>query len=225
MSHKISEVAVPIIHNRNNFYGDVMAFFPLFIDLEERPCLLIGGGRIALRRAKVLLDFGAKLFVISPEICPELKALCNGSFSERPYKEGDCAGMALVAAASGNPETDKAAGEECKKLGILFNAASSREESAFFFSSYLKQGQAVAAFSGGGNPVMGQKLKDNYREFMTPLTGEISELLCSLREDKRIKAMAEEKRKKLFSEIYELCIERGCIPSEEELTEEIENAV
>ena len=87
-----------------------MSWFPFFIQLENAPGLLVGGGQVALRKAEKLLSFGPKLTVVAPEICPELAALegPNLTLCRRPFCESDLDPLpAFVIAATSDPATNR----------------------------------------------------------------------------------------------------------------------
>lgn len=104
--------------------------FPLFIDLTGKKAVIIGGGKIALRRAGVLLSFGAEVTIIAPEC----EAVPQGAaFFQRPYEPGDLAGAFLAVAATDRREVNFQVGQEAKAAGIFISVADRKEESTFFF--------------------------------------------------------------------------------------------
>ena len=110
---------------------DLSAYrFPLFLDLKGKKAVIVGGGKIALRRAGVLLSFGADVTIIAPkcEAAPE-----GAAFLQRPYEPGDLAGAFLAVAATNCREVNFQVGQEAKKAGIFVSVADRKEESTFFF--------------------------------------------------------------------------------------------
>lgn len=123
--------------------------FPLFLDLNGKRAVVIGGGAVGLRRARVLRDFGAQVVVISPEFAEPLPGVVR---LVRRYRPGDLQGAFLAVAAANDRETNRAVGAEAKALGILFNAADCQEECGFFFPAICTCGSLVAGLAGdGGN--------------------------------------------------------------------------
>lgn len=104
--------------------------FPLFVNLKGRKAVVIGGGKIALRRIGVLLDFGAEVTVIAPE-CEAVPSGVN--YLCRPYEAGDLSGAFLAVAATNDRAVNHRAALEAKQEGIFVSVADSREESTFFF--------------------------------------------------------------------------------------------
>lgn len=104
--------------------------FPMFIDLNEKKAVIVGGGKIALRRVQILLSFGAAITVIAPEC----EAVPEGvTFLQRPYQKGDLAGAFLAVAATNCREINYQVGEEAKQAGIFVSVADCKDESTFFF--------------------------------------------------------------------------------------------
>ena len=121
--------------------------FPLFIDLTGKPVTIIGGGKIALRRAEVLLRFGAAVTVVSPALDHPLEGIVHHS---RPYETGDLAGAFLAIAATDNRAVNDAAEAEARALGILFNRADDQTRCDFFFPAVCEGEGLIAGVVGDG---------------------------------------------------------------------------
>ena len=126
-------------------------FFPVFIPLKGQPVLLIGGGKVALRRAETLARFGAELTVVAPEILPAFTPLARCLL--RPFRPEDVReGYRLVIAASSDREANRTAGERARAIGIPVSVADAKEESTFFFPAVIEGGGVVAGLiSEGGH--------------------------------------------------------------------------
>ena len=104
--------------------------FPMFFDLNEKKAVIVGGGKIALHRAQILLNFGAQVTMIAP-YC---EAVPSGvQFVERPYRTGDLAGAFLAVAATDQREVNHQVGQDAVKEGIFVSVADCKEECTFFF--------------------------------------------------------------------------------------------
>ena len=104
--------------------------FPLFIDLTGKPCLVVGGGKIARRRTRVLLEHGGAVTVIAPWFSGQEP---GAVYIQRPYQKGDIKGMELVVTATSDREVNREIGLECKALGIPVSVSDKACESSFFF--------------------------------------------------------------------------------------------
>ena len=147
-----------------------MAYFPLFINLEGKHVLVVGGGTVAARRVKTLLDFGCEIFVVSPEICEELRihveenGICwireeySGQMIVEKNEE-NCGNSnyankteppVFVLAAAAEAVNHRVA-DDCKKYGIPVNDASKKERCDFYFPGIAKKGELVAGVTASGS--------------------------------------------------------------------------
>lgn len=125
-----------------------MSRFPLFLDLTDRPAVILGGGTVGLRRAEILCRFGAAVTVISPEL---LRPLEGVRYLPREYRYGDLAGAFLALAATNRPEVNTAACKEARERGIWFNRSDCPEECDFFFPAVCEGDGLTAGVIGDGS--------------------------------------------------------------------------
>ena len=209
-----------------------MAYFPMFVDMTERECLIVGGGNVAYRKVIVMLDFGAKVTVVAEDICDELRKLTiddiasedkTGSYTankenritfiKRRFERKDCDGMEMVIAATDDNDSNHELAESCKAKDIMVNAVDQKADCSFIFPSYIKEKNLVAAFSSGGNsPVLTQYLKGKEQEILTPFLGELNEYMGQIREKVIAQYDTEAERKRVFKEILCAAIDNGRIP-------------
>lgn len=195
-----------------------MSYFPMFIDLKGRRCLVVGGGKIALHKVKVLMDFEARITVIAPDILPEICETANITCQKRCFEENDLDGQELVVAATGDPAWNHWLSGECKKNNIPVNVVDEPKECSFIFPAYLKEGEVVAAFSSGGqSPVITQYLKEQIRSVMTPQIGEVARCLGNLRETVQRNPKTRGAGKQIYRELLQLSIEMDRVPTDEEI--------
>lgn len=209
-----------------------MAYFPMFVDMTERECLIVGGGNVAYRKVIVMLDFGAKVTVVAEDICDELRKLTTDdiasedktgsytankenriTFIKRRFERKDCDGMEMVIAATDDNALNHEIAEYCKAKDIMVNAVDQKDDCSFIFPSYIKEKNLVAAFSSGGNsPVLTQYLKGKEQEILTPFLGELNEYMGQIREKVIAQYDTEAERKRVFKEILCAAIDNGRIP-------------
>lgn len=115
--------------------------FPLFVDLTGRPCVIVGGGAIAARRAEVLARFGGAVTVIAPTWRGGVSGV---RWERRTYRSGDLAGAFLAVAATDDRAVNRQVGEEARALGIPVTVADCREECTFFFPAVCEGGGVTA---------------------------------------------------------------------------------
>lgn len=196
-----------------------MAYFPMFVNLKDQPCLVVGGGMVAYRKVKVLLDFEARVIVVGENICDKIYEIAKKSnqleLQKKCFEDADCDNMFMVIAATDDKELNHHIAGICNSKGIMVNAVDQKEDCSFIFSSYIKEKNLIAAFSSGGNsPVLAQYLKSQEKEILTPFLGELNEYMGKIRKRVIEKYDAEEKRKEIFKEIVNTAIENGELPQE-----------
>ncbi|NCB63691.1 MAG: NAD(P)-dependent oxidoreductase [Clostridia bacterium] len=123
--------------------------FPLFVDLQEKKAVVVGGGVIACRRIGVLLRFGADVTVIAPELKESFEGI---TWEKRPYVPGDLTGAFLAVAATDDRLVNRTVGEEAKGLGVPVSVADCRAECTFYFPAVCVGENVVAGLvSEGGD--------------------------------------------------------------------------
>lgn len=164
-----AEAALDILKNRlkpqEHAKQIVYPRFPLFIQLERKNVLIIGGGTVAARRAGVLLEFGAAVTVISPEISPTLRGILDRIIWKPELCRGIDGDYALVIAATGDRSVNKQIGATAKKMGIPVSVADSKEESTFWFPAIARDGGIIAGLvSESGNHGAVKKAAEKVRK-------------------------------------------------------------
>jgi len=135
-----------------------MAYFPLFVNLDSRDVLIVGGGKTALKKAIILLEFGANVSVVAPNITPALKKL-DIKILNRCFDKKDINNMSFVIAATNNNDLNKNISVLCFNKSIPVNVVDNIELCSFIFPSILKQKDVVCAVSSGGkSPIITQYL-------------------------------------------------------------------
>lgn len=152
-------------------------YFPIFVSLEHKKCLVIGGGTIAVRRVRTLLDFCDNITVVSPEICPEMETLVNEqriSYFCRNYQPGDGKDVFLLVAATNDRTVNHQAGEEAKAFGAFVSVADCTEECNFFFPGIAAQeesGAVIGVCASGKNHSLAKKLTEQCRKLIGGVKG------------------------------------------------------
>jgi siroheme synthase-like protein len=164
-----------------------MAYFPLFINLEGKPCVVAGGGAVGARKAQTLLGFGARLTVIAPAAVEALQALAlkgRLTLREAPYGgPGDLTGAFLVVAATDKKDLNKRIVRDALALGIHANAADDPEPGSFFFPALVRRGDLVAGISSSGAcPRLAARLRMSLDKLWP---ADLGESLKTLKEERR----------------------------------------
>jgi precorrin-2 dehydrogenase len=145
-----------------------IVLYPIFLDLSGRRCVVVGGGEVANRKARKLLQARARVVVISPEIKPELESVAV-EVHRRPYKEGDLHGAYLAFAATDSREANATVAREAQERRIPVNVADRPSDGDFALPSTLRRGRLqVAVSTGGASPILARKIKEKLEEVFGP---------------------------------------------------------
>lgn len=139
------------------------SYYPVFLKVSGRRCVVVGGGQVALRKVKTLLEQGAGVVVISPDICPELIELAEAGQIEalcRSYRTGDLKDAFIAIAATDDNETNLQVVKEARDRVVLVNVVDDAENSDFIVPSYLRRGDVTIAVSTAGrSPALARKIR------------------------------------------------------------------
>lgn len=194
-----------------------MAYFPMFVDMKNKNCLIVGGGLVALRKARMMLEFEAKVRVIAPVLVKELYEVKGIVVEEREFSFCDLLEQDMVIAATNLVELNGEIAEECKKRGIPVNVVNLPEAGSFLCPAYEKTGSVVAAFSSGGkNPAITQYLKKKIKPWMTKELAEQAEYLGAIRPRVKRQLKEKDKRKLAYEQLLAFCQKENRLPKEEE---------
>ncbi len=130
-----------------------MKYFPLFLDINKRHCLVIGGGPVASRKVTSLLKSGAVVTLISPVVSPELQQLADAgkiSILLREYQSTDIVRAFLVIAATNNADVNIQIADQANDANILVNVADNPDLGSFIFPSVVDRSPVTIAISTGG---------------------------------------------------------------------------
>jgi siroheme synthase-like protein len=168
-------------------------YYPVFLNISGRKCVVVGGGQIALRKVNGLLECGADVEVISPDLCPGLDKLAgDGEITVRrgPYQEGALKGALIAVAATDDNDINREVVKEARRGGVLVNVVDGARDSDFIAPSCLRRGNiAIAVSTAGSSPALARKVRTR----LESLIGEEYAALAALVEEVR----AELKRRKI----------------------------
>ena len=166
-----------------------MGYYPIFLQIEAKPVLLVGGGHVALEKIGKLVEFGAQVTVVAPELIPPVRAFIDdgsAKWLQRPYEAGDTTGYELVMVATDNGAVNRAVADEARANGILVNAADDVANCDFILPSLVKKGGiAIAASTSGTSPAMARWLREHLEDFLSDDVVALSDLLADVRREVR----------------------------------------
>ncbi len=179
-----------------------MKHFPVFLDLKDRQCLVIGGGSVASRKVKNLLTSGAKVTVISPQVSDELKQLASDGkivVIERKYQTTDIAVAFLIVAATDDSKVNAQVAEQANNANIMVNVADNAELCSFIFPSILDRSPVTIAVStGGASPVLARQLRMKLETLVPSACGRLAGITEEYREKVKQHFPQQEQRKEFW---------------------------
>jgi uroporphyrin-III C-methyltransferase/precorrin-2 dehydrogenase/sirohydrochlorin ferrochelatase len=154
-----------------------LRYLPLFVDLRDRDCLIVGGGEVALRKARLLVRAGARLHVVAPSVHAGLESVA-ASIHRRPFADGDVRpGIALAVAATASDAVNAQVAAACARAHVPVNVVDSAALSNVVFPSIVDRDPVMVAFgTGGSSPVLARLLRGQLERLLPARLGDLARL-------------------------------------------------
>ena len=140
-------------------------YYPVYLNLRGRRCVIVGGGTVAEGKINRLLDSGAAICVVSPDATPGIRQfVADGAvrWKQREYREGDLAGAFIAIAATNLREVNRSIFEEAETRGVMLNAVDDPPNCSFIAPAIVQRGPVTLAISTGGvSPALARKLRES----------------------------------------------------------------
>jgi siroheme synthase-like protein len=166
-----------------------MALFPLFVELEDRPCVVIGGGAVAERKVRALLDAGAIVTIVSPTLSLALAALVEAgrvAHVARSYTAGDLAGASLAFAATDDGRVNAEVAREGRERGVWVNAADDPAHCDAILPAVVRRGGVTVAIStGGASPALARAVRERVERALPSAYGPLVGIAAEARRELR----------------------------------------
>ena len=170
-----------------------MAYYPIFLELKDRRCLVVGGGTIAQRKIEGLLAAGASVTVIAPTLTQELqRSLAAGEIAclQREYEEGDIKDYELCMVATDDGTVNAQLFAEGRSHGVWVNASDDPINCDFILPAVIRRGAiTVAASTGGTSPALARRLREELEAYLTEEMPALADLLAEVRRDLRSRSI------------------------------------
>ncbi len=164
-----------------------MKYFPLFMNLRGRACLVVGGGGVAARKVALLLRAGARVTVLSPEVHDEIRQWVEQGrlqWERRGWRPGDTQPYRLVIAATDDQPLNRQVAEEAEAAGILVNVVDQPELCSFIMPSIIDRDPVqVAVSTGGASPVLARLLRGRLESTIPAAYGQLARLADEFRQE------------------------------------------
>lgn len=184
-----------------------MEFLPLYFKLQHQPCLIIGGGSIALRKAGMLNQAGAQIHVVARDILPELEALAltsGGSVRQDEYQVKDLDNKTLVIAATDDRPLNKTVSEHAQDRQIPVNVVDDPPLCSFILPAIIDRSPIVLAVSSGGqSPVLARRLRSKIETIVPAAYGELADLVGGFRDKVKARFSDIDDRRLFWEEVID----------------------
>lgn len=169
-----------------------MGYYPIFLEMTGRRCVVIGGGGVAERKVERLLEVGASVTVVSPSLTARLEAWAKEKrirHVARDYGPGGLAGCQLAFVATDDGRVNADVAREGKERGVWVNAADDPANCDFILPSVLRRGElAVAVATGGSSPALSRAVREELEAYFTPDYAVLAEVVSEVRRELKERA-------------------------------------
>ena len=196
-----------------------MAYFPLFTDIQGKKCLVAGGGKVALRKVRTLLDYGADVRVTALTIEQEIADIlppdaCVKGLAE----EADIEGAALVVAATGSRSENHRIAQLCYDKKVPVNVIDCPEECTFLFPAVVRRGDiSIGINTGAKSPGLSGHLRRTIEETVPDYYEAVADRIGEVRDRLKREVSGEKRRRHILAMILEKALQEGRSLSDEEI--------
>lgn len=164
-----------------------MRYYPVFLDIAGKPVVVVGGGNVALQKVEGLVEAGAHVTIVSPELLPQLRELAGSGRIRhigREYQPGDLEGYLLAFVATDDRSINATVTQEGRKRGVWVNAVDDPPNCDFIMPGVIRRGDVVVAVStSGASPAMARKLREDVQAFLGEDDAELLDLAAEVRRE------------------------------------------
>jgi precorrin-2 dehydrogenase/sirohydrochlorin ferrochelatase len=180
-------------------------YYPLFLDITDRRCVVIGGGDVAERKVARLLDFGASVVVVGKTLTPGLEAMKKAgriSHIDVDYDQALIDDAFLVIGATDQDDINAEISRDGKEKGILVNIVDDPDKCDFVLPSLIRQGDLLIAISTGGkSPALAKKLREDMEHLFGTEYQTLLEVMGQLREKLVVKGRSSDENRRVFEAV------------------------
>jgi siroheme synthase-like protein len=180
-------------------------YYPIYIDIEDRNVLIVGGGTVCARKAETMMRYGGRVTIVSPAITDEIAAWeREGTLAVRhkTYEDADLDSASIVIASTDDPCVNARVARDCRRRKIPVNVVDVTHLCEFIVPAIVQKGSIQIAISTGGkSPALGRTLKEDLQRTVGPEYAEVNDLLGTLRTSAKSVLPADTDRKRFFDGI------------------------
>jgi siroheme synthase-like protein len=165
-------------------------YYPIFLNIQGKKCVVVGGGEVAERKARALVEQGASVTVISARVSDGLTQLAEQGIIElslRDYQPGDLENALIAIAATDDPKVNMDVVREGQERGVLTNVVDAPEHSDFIVPSLLRRGDvSIAVSTGGKSPALARRIRTELEQSLAPEYASLALLVSQVRQELKI---------------------------------------
>ena len=180
-------------------------YYPIFLDIEGRNVVIIGGGNVCARKAETMMNYGARVTVVSPEFTDEIEKWAEDGclqLKRKKYDESDIDDANVVIASTDDEKVNTRIATDCRKRRIPVNVVDVTPLCEFIVPAIIEKGSVqIAVSTGGKSPALARTLKEDLARAIGPEYDEVNRVLGSLRDAAKKKLPTDVDRKRFFDGI------------------------
>lgn len=181
-----------------------MNYFPIFIKLNQRPCLVIGAGNIAARKIDLIARAGAKITVVAQDISEQVAKIPDLTIHQKIFEPSDLDGFKLVISATNDLQTNQFVSDCAKKKGIFVNVVDNPALCDFIFPSIIERTPlTIAISSSGASPVLARFLRAKIETLIPPAFGTLAQLAEKFRDTVKQKIVLSNSRRIFWENVLQ----------------------
>lgn len=185
-----------------------MGFFPFFIDIKNKKCIIVGGGKVALRKIEKLVPLEPKITVVAPVILHEIKCMKGIEIAQRNFIETDLDEAFMVIAATDEESVNAYIYEICCQRGILVNTVDDPEKCGFIFPALVNKGSITVGISTSGkSPIMAGYIRKQIEKIIDKRLLEILGIMEKKRPIIKAEYSKGSERKSAAEKLLEQCLQ------------------
>ena len=180
-------------------------YYPIYIDIEDRSVLIVGGGTVCARKAETMMRYGARVTIVSPEITDEIAAWEQAgvlAVQRKMYAESDLEGASMVIASTDDQCVNARVARDCRRRRIPVNVVDVTHLCEFIVPAIIEKGSIqIAVSTGGKSPAIARTLREDLQRMIGPEYAEVNDLLGTLRKSAKEVLPTDVDRKRFFDSI------------------------
>ncbi|GAB63923.1 MAG: bifunctional precorrin-2 dehydrogenase/sirohydrochlorin ferrochelatase [Candidatus Jettenia sp.] len=206
-------------------------YYPIFLNIQDKKCVVIGGGNVAWRKVCSLKEAGARVTVVSPEFCPELEKETEIERIKQKYDKEFLKEALVVIASTDDEEVNKKIYSDAMEKGILVNVVDKPEFCSFIVPSSMVRGDLrISISTGGASPALARNIREYLEKQFGKEYDEFTKLLSEMRRKVLSEIVDESIRRDILQQIaaldmLEVVKERGILEAKKRMLEIISEKI